>query len=243
MCPTRTRTSHGGQRVGVANAHPAAARAATAMHAAALRRSRVASRSIRATSSVEPTAHDEPPPLRRPVVVAPDVTRHLSVADLDDPVRDAIQEVAIVRDHDHRAVEPLQRRLEDLHALDVQVVRRLVEEQAVRAAEHQQAELQPRPLAARQRADRLAHLLVAEQEPSEQRDGVLLVHRLRVADELDRREVRRLGLVPLRQVAEHDGWARPIAPPRSAPSVPRAPCRARSCPPRSRRSRRRARRA
>jgi len=42
------------------------------------------------------------------------VRAHVAVADLDDPVGDAVEEVAVVTDRDHRAVVALDRRLERL---------------------------------------------------------------------------------------------------------------------------------
>ena len=86
---------------------------------------------------------------RRPAAVG---RAHVAAADVEDAVGHAVEEVAVVRDEDGGALERLERALEHLDGVDVEVVRRLVEEQAVRAAEHQQQELQPRPLAARQRA-------------------------------------------------------------------------------------------
>src|ERR671932_1990374 len=66
------------------------------------------------------------------------VRADLAVAGLDDPVGEAVEEVAVVADRDHGAVEALQRGLERLHRGDVEVVRRLVEDQAVGLREHEQ---------------------------------------------------------------------------------------------------------
>jgi len=88
----------------------------------------------------------------------------VAVAHLDDPVGDAVEEVAVVRDEDDRADEALERRLERLDRVDVEVVRRLVEDEQVRTAHHQEQELEARALAAAQQAVRPAHLLVREQE-------------------------------------------------------------------------------
>src|SRR5881296_1618537 len=76
--------------------------------------------------------------------------RNASVGDLDDPVRDPLEEVPVVRDHHGRPVEPFELALQDLEGLDVQVVGGLVEDQAVRPAQRQQQQLQAGPLAARQ---------------------------------------------------------------------------------------------
>ena len=56
-----------------------------------------------------------------------------------------------MRDDDERAVVRLQRRLELLDRLQVEVVRRLVEDEAVDPARSQLRELRPRPLARRER--------------------------------------------------------------------------------------------
>jgi len=69
-----------------------------------------------------------------------------------------------MRDEDRRALEVLERALEHLDRFDVEVVRGLVEQQAVRALQHQQEQLQARPLAARERFERPADLLVVEEE-------------------------------------------------------------------------------
>jgi hypothetical protein len=74
-----------------------------------------------------------------------------------------------VGDEDERAVEGEQRVLERLAALDVEVVRRLVEDQHVRAAGDEDRERQAPALAAAQPGQRLLGLLAAEQEAPEQR--------------------------------------------------------------------------
>ena len=54
-----------------------------------------------------------------------------AAVDLGDPLRDVVEEVPVVRDRDHGAGVLLQVLLEPQHALGVEVVRRLVEEQQV----------------------------------------------------------------------------------------------------------------
>ena len=66
--------------------------------------------------------------------------------------RHRVEQRAVVRDEQHRARERLERRLERLAALDVEVVRRLVEDEEVRAARDDEREREPAPLAARERA-------------------------------------------------------------------------------------------
>ena len=70
-----------------------------------------------------------------------------------------------------RAVELLDGGLEHLDRVDVEMVGGLVQHQAVGPRSHQQQELQPRPLAAREGVHLLAALLVAEQEPQQCRGG------------------------------------------------------------------------
>ena len=55
-----------------------------------------------------------------------------SVAHLDYAVGDAVEEVAVVGDEDDRSVEALQLGFEDLQRVYVEVVGRLVEDEAVR---------------------------------------------------------------------------------------------------------------
>ena len=59
----------------------------------------------------------------------------------------ALEEAPVVRDEDERAVEPAQRALEFLDGRQVEVVRRLVEHEAVDTARHEHSEVGARPLA------------------------------------------------------------------------------------------------
>ena len=61
--------------------------------------------------------------------------------------RDALEEAAVVGDHDRRSLVDDERGLELLDRLEVEVVRRLVEHEAVDAARHQLGEVRARPLA------------------------------------------------------------------------------------------------
>ena len=58
-----------------------------------------------------------------------------------------------MRDEQHRAGERLERGLERLPRLDVEVVRRLVEHEEVRAGGDEQREREPPPLPSRERRD------------------------------------------------------------------------------------------
>jgi hypothetical protein len=71
--------------------------------------------------------------------------------ELEDPARDVVEEVAIVRDRDNRAGEFLEEALEPRDGLGVEVVGRLVEQQHVGIRQQQAAKRDTPALAARQR--------------------------------------------------------------------------------------------
>src|SRR5206468_3096932 len=75
---------------------------------------------------------------------------------------DPVEEPAVVADHDDAAGEAEERLLEPAQGVDVEIVRRLVEEQEVPAALEELREVEAVPLAARQVLDAL--LLVAPLE-------------------------------------------------------------------------------
>ena len=86
------------------------------------------------------------------VVGPPEVVEPLR-RDLDDPVREPGDEPAVVRDEDERPVVLVQRRDEGLDRLDVEVVRRLVEDEDVGAEDREAGEDEARALAAGEGAD------------------------------------------------------------------------------------------
>ena len=63
--------------------------------------------------------------------------------DVDHPAGDVLKEVAVVADHDERHRLGLEQRLEPEDRVDVQVVRRLVEQQQVRLADERAGDGQP----------------------------------------------------------------------------------------------------
>ncbi len=83
----------------------------------------------------------------------------------EDVRRDAIEEPAVVRDHDGAAGEVEQRLFERAQRVDVEVVGRLVEQQQVAAALQQLGQVQAIALSARERADFLLLIAAAEVEP------------------------------------------------------------------------------
>ena len=87
-----------------------------------------------------------------------------AVLDRQRAVGDRIEQGAIVRDQEHGARKRLERGLECFTALDVEMVRRLVEEQEVGAGGDDDRQREPTPFAARQHAHRLVVLLPAGEE-------------------------------------------------------------------------------
>ena len=95
------------------------------------------------------------------------VLGQVRVLDLEGAVRDRVEEIAVVRNHDVRAAVVLEKVLEPFHGGDVEVVRRLVEQQQVRFAEQHLRKLDLCLLAAAQHADRRHDLLGRKAEADE----------------------------------------------------------------------------
>ena len=107
-------------------------------------------------------------PLLQPVAVAADVFAPAPVAFRDQRLRDdVVEEAPVVAHQQQRAAVALQRVLEELERLDVEVVGRLVEHQQVRGLREEPREQQAVALAARQRLDRRLRALRREQEVAE----------------------------------------------------------------------------
>jgi hypothetical protein len=85
---------------------------------------------------------------------------------------DVLEQRAVVGDEQHRAAERIERRLELLDRRQVEVVRRLVEHQAVRAGRHEQREHRASALAGRQRCRGSADLVGPDPELRQQRPRV-----------------------------------------------------------------------
>src|SRR5207248_4645130 len=73
-----------------------------------------------------------------------------SAVQFENPSGDVVEEVAVVRDRDNRALVIVQMTLEPRDRLGVEVVRRLVEQQQVGLAQQQAAESDPAALPPRQ---------------------------------------------------------------------------------------------
>ena len=79
----------------------------------------------------------------------------VAAVELEDPARRVVEEVAVVRDRDHGSRKALQELLQPLHALGVEVVGRLVQQQQIRLGQQQPAERHAALLAAREHVDLL----------------------------------------------------------------------------------------
>ncbi len=110
-------------------------------------------------------------------------------------------------DHEQRPLVLLEHLLQLLARLDVEVVRRLVEEEQVHLRVDQARELQPALLAARERPDRAVEILAGEEEPVEERRG-LRAQEPRLPDRpLEERRPRVERVVQLAVLADLDGLA------------------------------------
>ena len=90
--------------------------------------------------------------------------------ELERRVRDRLEEPAVVRDEDHAGVERLQLALQPFEARDVEVVRRLVEQDQVGVAAERARQRGARQLAARERGERPVEVDLGEAEAAH--DGV-----------------------------------------------------------------------
>jgi hypothetical protein len=103
-----------------------------------------------------------PHPLEGVVVAA--VELELPGLEMDDPVGDAVQEVAVVADQDQRPGIALEVALEPKRRLEVEVVGRLVEQHQVRLGEQRGGQGDAHPPAAGKAGERPAlHRLVEAQ--------------------------------------------------------------------------------
>ena len=101
--------------------------------------------------------------MERYFFVAAEIVADLPVFQLPDAGGEFVDEIPVVRDEDERALVVLQRILEPFARVDVQMVRRLVEDEQVDLLVHQHAQPQPALLAAGEGADRLEHVLALKQ--------------------------------------------------------------------------------
>src|SRR4051812_39884748 len=97
----------------------------------------------------------------------------LARLELPDTRADFFDEVLVVRDEQDRSLELLQRDVQRVDRLEIEVVGRFVEDENVRLLQHDAAEQQARRLAARERLGRLEPFFTAEQHLAEKSVDVL----------------------------------------------------------------------
>ena len=104
--------------------------------------------------------------LAAPGVPRPRKVRRPAGLELEGCVRRRFEKPTVVRDDDARGVEARQLALEPFEARDVEMVRRLVEEQQVGIPGERSAERRTGQLAARERAEASVQIVVVEPEPT-----------------------------------------------------------------------------
>ena len=114
--------------------------------------------------------------------------------DLDDPVHEIVEEVAVVGDEQERPGELVELLLEPVHGVGVEVVRGLVEQEQVRPGQERAGDRDPLPRSARQ--IRYGAVPLLHPEPVE--EPPRLVRGVPAAEVLDAlRQHRELGEEPL----------------------------------------------
>src|SRR5207244_1983233 len=94
----------------------------------------------------------------------------LAVLDRKRPLGDRVEQRTVVRDEQHRSGKRVERRLERFAAVEVEMVRRLVEHEEVCARRDRHRQRESASLASRENGDRLLVLRPAgEQEAPQQR--------------------------------------------------------------------------
>jgi len=78
-----------------------------------------------------------------------------AVGNLDDPAHDAVQKIPVMGNHHHGAPEGVDIVLQPLGGVEIQMVRRLVQQQDIRVLQNQAAQIHPGLLAAGETVKRL----------------------------------------------------------------------------------------
>ena len=132
------------------------------------------------------------------------VELRVAVQNLDDAGDGAVQEIAVVRDGDDRALERGKVFLQPLDGVEVEVVGRLVEQQNVRVLQNQAAEVHARLFAAGERVEQpRAHIRGNGQAVGHLIDGgggVVAAEALEAGGQLAVAAQRLLGFVALRHL-------------------------------------------
>ncbi len=156
-------------------------------------------------------------PRRRGLRVVPGHEHRPPSPQIENAGRQPVDERPVVRDEDDRAGKILERLLQLLAGVEVEMIGRLVEEEQVVPLLHHDRERQPPLLAAREARDRREHLVAAKREAGEVRAHRLLgLRRVLVPDRIDRAagrvEIRELlvvvadrHVVPRRHAAREGG--------------------------------------
>ncbi len=137
------------------------------------------------------------------VVAFPRNTR--TTIELEDPARDVVEEVPVVRDRDHGAVVVLQVPFEPGDRLRVEVVRRLVEQEQIGLAEQEPAQRDPAPFASTQ----LRHVGVGRRKSQRVHRDLELTVEVPTADVVDL--VLQIGLLGEELVEVGVGLAHRVA--------------------------------
>ena len=146
-----------------------------------------------------------PRPYMHPLVIPQiHIPFHGSILHRPHPGGELANEIPVVHHRQHRALEGRHRLLEAGAAGDVQVVDRLVEQQAVAATRHQPRERQPCAFAVAQAAHRHEDVVPGEEEVVEERAHVRVGHRHRLAQGIEGRAIGIEVLLLLRVVTEFD---------------------------------------
>src|SRR5204863_6370991 len=116
-----------------------------------------------------------------------------SLLELDDPLDGAVEEGAVVRDDHHTAARPLDEALQPLEALEVQVVRGLVEAVDVMVGPEQRRERSPSGLSAGEGIAGLPVGLLRQVADRESRRASLHAAALRLLEPGEHAQQRRLA--------------------------------------------------
>jgi hypothetical protein len=112
-----------------------------------------------------------------------------------------------MRDEEQRALESAERALQLLHGRQIEVVRRLVENEATRAASRLNGELGARPLARRKASGAPNDVLCVEVELRQQRPRLPLGQAGRAKERVEERFIRGEEVAVLPDLAEDNRWS------------------------------------